>query len=143
MLSYDIYFSLSYLLNMIISRASHIAYKWHYFIPFYGWVIFHHMYVSNLFLFICQWTLRLNSSIIYNWQNMETTQVPICINVDGLGRYYVGWNKSYRKRQILYITYIWNIKIQQAGEYNKTETDSQTENKLVIISGEREGKGTI
>ena len=39
----------------------------------------------------------------------------ICNYMDGLGRYYVKWNKSDGERQILYdITYMWNLK-----KYNK------------------------
>ena len=35
-------------------------YRWPSFIPFYGWVIFHCMYVPHLlYSFICQWTFRL------------------------------------------------------------------------------------
>ena len=34
--------------------------RWHYFIPFYGWVIFHCIYVPPLlYPFLCRWTLRL------------------------------------------------------------------------------------
>ena len=47
-------------------------------------------------------------------------------NMDGLGGYYIEWNKSYRERQILYdITYMWNLKIKQPSDYNKNEADSQ------------------
>ena len=35
-------------------------YNWLRFIPFYGWVVFHCMYVLHLlYPFICQWTFRL------------------------------------------------------------------------------------
>ena len=33
--------------------------KWHYFILFNSWVIFHCIYVYLLYPFICQWTFRL------------------------------------------------------------------------------------
>ena len=34
--------------------------KWHYFILFYGWVIFHCVYVPHLlYAFLCWWTFRL------------------------------------------------------------------------------------
>ena len=34
--------------------------KWHYFIPSYGWAIFHCIYIAHLtYPFICQWTFRL------------------------------------------------------------------------------------
>ena len=46
-------------------------------------------------------------------------------NIDGPGGYYAQWNKSGRKRQMLYIiTYMWNLK-HKTNEYNKIETDSQ------------------
>ena len=34
-------------------------YRWPSFIPFYGWVIFHCMYVPHLYPFICWWTSSL------------------------------------------------------------------------------------
>ena len=35
-------------------------YKWHNFIPFRGWVIFHCVYVLHLlYLFLCWWTMAL------------------------------------------------------------------------------------
>ena len=33
--------------------------KWHYFILFNGWVIFHCIYVPHLYPFLCRWTFRL------------------------------------------------------------------------------------
>ena len=34
--------------------------QWYYFILFYGWVVFHHVYVPHLlYPFFCWWTLRL------------------------------------------------------------------------------------
>ena len=61
--------------------------------------------------------------------------------MDRLGGHYAKWNKSDRKRQILYDSLTCEInKVQQAGEYNKKETDSQIER----VSGEREGgRGNI
>ena len=56
--------------------------------------------------------------------------------MDGLGRQY----KSERERQILYhITYTWNLKIHQTSEYNKRSRITDTENKLMVTSEEREG----
>ena len=58
-----------------------------------------------------------------------------------LGKYYTKLSKSNREKQILHvITYMWNLK-NKTSEYNKKETDSQTVNKLVVTSGEREGGG--
>ena len=67
----------------------------------------------------------------------------ICGNTDGLGGHYVKLNKSDRERQILYvIIYMWNLK-----KYNKLVNIQQErsrltdiENKLVVTSGEREGR---
>ena len=61
-------------------------------------------------------------------------------NMDRLGKYYAKWNKSDRERQILYnVTYIWNLKKPTANEQNKKRSRFiDTENKLVVISGERE-----
>ena len=48
-----------------------------------------------------------------------------------------------RERQIVYdITYMWNLNIQEASEYNKTEVESQIQRtnswfKLVVTSGGR------
>ena len=64
----------------------------------------------------------------------------ICNNMDRLAGHYAKWNKSYRERQILYDTLIRGIeKIQQTTEDNKKEAGSDTENKLVVSSGERLG----
>ena len=39
---------------------------------------------------------------------------------------------------------MWNLKLQQISEYNKKETDSDIENKLLVSHGEREaGRGEI
>ena len=40
------------------------------------------------------------------------------------------------------MTYMWNLNLKKkkTNEYNKTETDSDIENKLVVTSGEREGR---
>ena len=59
--------------------------------------------------------------------------------MDGLGGYFAKRNKSNRRRQILYnITYIYNLKNIPCQWILKKETD--TENKLVVTSGEREGR---
>ena len=44
---------------MIIFRSTHSWCKWHYFILFYGWIIFHCIYVPPLlYPFTCQWISR-------------------------------------------------------------------------------------
>ena len=35
---------------------------------------------------------------------------------------------------------MWNLKIQQTSEYNNKEADTDIESKLVVTSGEREGR---
>ena len=43
--------------------------------------------------------------------------------MNGSGDYYTKWSKSDRERQILYvITYMWNLKLKQINEYNKTDS---------------------
>ena len=43
-------------------------YKWPNFVPFYGWVIFHCIYVSHfLYPFICRYTFRL----LNRWKDKE------------------------------------------------------------------------
>ena len=48
--------------------------KWHYFILFYGWVIFHYIYVPHLFYsFVCWWTFSLLPCLSYcNSATMNT-----------------------------------------------------------------------
>ena len=47
--------------------------KWHYFILFYGWVIFHCIYVPHLlYPFICWWTLRSLPFLIVNSAAVNT-----------------------------------------------------------------------
>ena len=56
---YMIFVFLSDLLHSVWqTQSSFTSYKWPNFIPFYGWVIFHCIYV-HLHPFICQWTSRL------------------------------------------------------------------------------------
>ena len=58
-----------------------------------------------------------------------------CINTDGPRDYHTKWSKS--ERQIPYdITYMWNLKHSTNELIYKTETDSQTENRLMVASGE-------
>ena len=46
--------------------------------------------------------------------------------MDGHWGHYVKWNKSNREREILYPTYIWNLKKKKLKD---------TENRLVVASG--------
>ena len=46
------------------------------------------------------------------------------------------WSQSERERQIQYdITYVWNLKYDTNELFFETETDSQTENRLVAAKG--------
>ena len=57
---YMIFVFLSDLLHSVRqTQGLFTSYKWPNFIPFYGWVIFHCIYVPHLHPFICQWTSRL------------------------------------------------------------------------------------
>ena len=59
--------------------------------------------------------------------------LAICDNMDGPWRY-----KSDRERQIPYdFTPTWNLKYNTNELIDKTETDSQTENNLMVTKGER------
>ena len=49
----------------------------------------------------------------------------ICSNMDGPRDYHTKWIKSERERQILYITYMWNLKYDRNELIYETETDSQ------------------
>ena len=73
--------------------------------------------------------------------------------MDGFGGYYAQWDKSDTERQMPYdITYMWNPKYNklvsarlsdwtELSECNKTEANSDIENKLVVTNGERKGGG--
>ena len=63
--------------------------------------------------------------------------------MDGLWGHYAKWNKSDAERQILYdITHMGNWKkMKQTFEYNKKGADTDTENKLVVMSGMKESGG--
>ena len=59
-----------------------------------------------------------------------------CMDVEGIMLSEI----THRERQILYnITHIWNLKKHKKTKYNKTETDTDIENKLVVTSVEKEG----
>ena len=47
-------------------------------------------------------------------------------------------SKSDRKRQLYDISYIWNLKNNKMNLYTKHKQTSDTENKLMVIKGERE-----
>ena len=46
-------------LSVTVSRSTHpCCCKWHYFIAFYTWVVFHCVYIPHLYPFIIWWTFR-------------------------------------------------------------------------------------
>ena len=70
----------------------------------------------------------------------------ICNNMDGPRDYHTKGSKSERERQIPYdITYMWNLKYNTNEPIYKTETDTDTENRLVVAKGDggwgRDGLG--
>ena len=66
----------------------------------------------------------------------------ICSNMDGPTNYYAQWRNSSRERQISCdITYMWNLKDDTNELIYQIETDSDFENKFVVIKGKRSGEG--
>ena len=60
----------------------------------------------------------------------------ICSNMDGARDYHTKWSKSEIERQIPRdITYMWNLKYDTNEHIYETETDSQTDNRLVVAKG--------
>ena len=58
--------------------------------------------------------------------------------MDGSGDHHTMGSKSERERQMPYgITYMWNLTYDTNELICKTETDSQTENRLVVAKVER------
>ena len=61
----------------------------------------------------------------------------VCSNMDGPRDDYTKWSKSGKERQTSYnITFMWNLKYDTYELIYKTDTDSQTENKLMVSKGE-------
>ena len=60
--------------------------------------------------------------------------------MDGTRYFHTEWSKSEKERQMPYnVTCIWNLKYDTNLFIYKTETDSQTENKIMVSKGERGG----
>ena len=57
-----------------------------------------------VYIYICVCMCGISLSHKKEWN------FAFCNNMDGLGRDYAKWNKSEMERQILYITYMWNLK---------------------------------
>ena len=79
---------------------------------------------------------RILFSSIKEWNN------DICNNINGPKSDPTKWSKSERERQVSYdITYMWNSKNVTGELIYKTETYSDTENKLMVNKWERKGEG--
>ena len=59
--------------------------------------------------------------------------------MDGPRYYHTEWSKSDREGQIYDITYMWNLQNNINELIYRTETDLQTENKLMVIKQSWEG----
>ena len=108
---------------------------------------------------------HVHSNIIYNSQDKETTystdnewikklwyiytteyysaikkekNPTICNNMDGPWRHYAKWNV--RQRQILYITYMWNLKTNKFFKAHKTH---RKRNQICGFQGQRVGEEEI
>ena len=57
--------------------------------------------------------------------------------------YHTKWSKPERKRQILYITYMWNLKYDTDELIYETQTDSQTKNADLWLPKGKGGGGGI
>ena len=61
-------------------------------------------------------------------------------NMDATRDSHTKWSKSEKERQISYdITFMWNLKYDTNEPINKTETDTQTENRIVVTKKKRGG----
>ena len=69
---------------------------------------------------------RCGVYIQWNVNHKKEWNIAIWSNMDGPRDYHAEWNKSDRERQILYITYMWNLKNNTNEFIYKTETASQT-----------------
>ena len=82
---------------------------------------------------------------IDRWKDKEdvvSIKICHCSNMDGLGGYYVKWNKFDRERQILYdVIYMWNLKKLNKLMNTTAKTSKPIENKLVVTSVEGKGRG--
>ena len=57
--------------------------------------------------------------------------------MDGPNDYHTKWSKSKKERQIIQdITYMWNLKYYIDELIYETETDSDTEDRLMVTKGE-------
>ena len=85
------------------------------------------------------------AAVLYNIHNeillshKKEQNLLICNNMDGVGGHYAKWNKSEKNKYYMIITYIWNKKYNKLG--NITKKNRLRDNKLVVISEEREGEG--
>ena len=64
----------------------------------------------------------------------------ICSNMDGPGDDHTKWSKSEKDKHHR-TSLVWNLKYDTNELIYKTETDSQTENRLTVTKGEGVGEG--
>ena len=122
-----------------------------------------HSNVQRSIIYNC-WGMLSAQVSINRWMNKDVVSISdglpfsyskgwnfaMFSNMDGLGRYYAKWNASDRGRQILYdITYMWNLNSTMGNLNKQTKKNNNnkkrrrltnTENKLVVTSVEKEGE---
>ena len=62
------------------------------------------------------WYTHTHTHTVEYYSTIKKWNFSYCSNMDGLGWHYAKWNKSDRERQILYITYMWNLRNTQTSE---------------------------
>ena len=99
------------------------------------WYIYIYIYIYTHCVCVYIYTMEYYSAI----KIIEILPFPATwINLENI----ILSEVSQTERQILYdITYMWNLKINTNETICKTETDSQTENKLIVTKGESGGGG--
>ena len=63
---------------------------------------------------------------------MKENEIRLFATTDGPGDYHTERNNSERKRQISYITYMWNLKYDTNQLIYETETVTDIGNKLMV-----------
>ena len=122
--------------------------KWNYHMiqQFYSWIYIWKKENTNSKKYkhpnVHSSTIYNSQNIIYVYTHTHTHEYYSAIKKNEILPFATTWMDSEgitlsamsdTERQILYdITYMWNLKIRQTSEYNKKETDSEIENKLVV-----------
>ena len=112
------------------------------------------MFIATLFPIVKTWE---QLKAISRWMDKEDVvhistmeyysvikRVKGCSDTDGPGDYHTKWRESDRDQDHT-IPLTWNLTYGTNGLIYKTETDSQTQNRLVVVKGEagwgRDGQG--